>query len=281
MKKRLLITMLSLLAFSWAIAQSASDIAVPLSDPTKRGKLKVHINYGSVTVKGSPRKDVLVKYSEDDGEDDSDRDDDRHGDREDKDHEKNKDGLKRIGGGSLDLEVTEDGNEVKVQSGSWTKKINLSIEVPSGFDLNVSTYNDGDVKITNIQGAIEISDFNGSITAENISGSVLATSYNGEIKVTFDKITDGTPMSFTTFNGDIDLTFPPTLKATLKMKTEQGEVLSSFDMNVVKSGPIQKKEAKGGVYKVVIDEWVKGEVNGGGPEFTMKNYNGDIIIRKK
>jgi hypothetical protein len=55
----------------------------------------------------------------------------------------------------------------------------------------------------------------------------------------------------------------------------------SFDMNVTKNGPIQKKEAKGGVYKVVVDEWVKGDVNGGGPEFTLKNYNGDIIIRKK
>jgi hypothetical protein len=65
------------------------------------------------------------------------------------------------------------------------------------------------------------------------------------------------------------------------MKTEQGEVLSSFDMKVVSSGPVQKKETKGGVYKVVIDEWVKGEVNGGGPDITMKTYNGDIIIRKK
>lgn len=52
-------------------------------------------------------------------------------------------------------------------------------------------------------------------------------------------------------------------------------------MNLIKSGPIQKKETKSGTYKVVIDEWVKGDVNGGGPEFTMKNYNGDIIVRKK
>ena len=78
-----------------------------------------------------------------------------------------------------------------------------------------------------------------------------------------------------------DLTFPATFKASLKMKTEQGEVLSGFDMNLVKTGPIQKKDSNSGVYKVKIDEWVKGDINGGGPEFTMKNYNGDIIIRKK
>ena len=41
------------------------------------------------------------------------------------------------------------------------------------------------------------------------------------------------------------------------------------------------KDTKAGVYKVVVDDWKRGEVNGGGPEFTMKNYNGDILIRKK
>jgi DUF4097 and DUF4098 domain-containing protein YvlB len=135
--------------------------------------------------------------------------------------------------------------------------------------------------ISGIQGELEIKNYNGEITAENISGSVIATTYNGEIKVTFDKVTEGAPMSFTTFNGDVDLTFPATLKATLKMKTEQGEILSGFDMSMIKSGPIQKKDTKSGTYKVVIDEWVKGDINGGGAEFTMKNYNGDIIIRKK
>jgi DUF4097 and DUF4098 domain-containing protein YvlB len=153
--------------------------------------------------------------------------------------------------------------------------------VPSGFDLNVSTYNDGDLVISNIQGELEITNYNGEITAENISGSVVATTYNGEIKVTFDKVTDGTPMSFSTFNGDIDLTFPATLKASLKMKTEQGEILSGFDMKMIETGPVQKKDTKSGTYKVVIDEWVKGEVNGGGPEISVRNYNGDVIIRKK
>jgi hypothetical protein len=65
------------------------------------------------------------------------------------------------------------------------------------------------------------------------------------------------------------------------MKTEQGEILSGFDMKMLESGPVQKKDIKSGTYKVVIDEWVKGEVNGGCPEIYMKNYNGDVIIRKK
>lgn len=285
MKKQLITVMLICISAMYAIGQS-NEILVPLSEPTKRGKLKVDIHYGSITVKGLPRKDVSVKYvnGEDDERDDTPSLPKLPALARRTDNGKtpsNKDGLKKIAGGALDLEISESKNEVTVESSSWSKKLNLTIEVPSGFDLDLSTYNDGDVVVSNIQGSIEISDYNGSIMAENISGSVLADSYNGEIKITFDKITEGTPMSFSTYNGDIDLTFPPTLKASLKMKTEQGEVLSSFEMNVVKNGPVQKKDVKGGVYKVVVDEWVKGDINGGGPEFTLKNYNGDIIIRKK
>jgi hypothetical protein len=293
MKKQFLIIILILVSVYCAMAQAAGEFAVPLTDPAKRGKLKAHLNYGSITVKGSARKDVLVKYSSvenTDNDDDNDRDDDNDNrvrvnvnvDDSNKSKDKsNKAGLKKISGGTMDLEVTENENIVKANSDSWSNRLKLEIEVPSGFDLNVSTYNDGDLVISNIQGELEITNYNGEITAENISGSVVATTYNGEIKVTFDKVTDGTPMSFSTFNGDIDLTFPATLKASLKMKTEQGEILSGFDMKMIETGPVQKKDTKSGTYKVVIDEWVKGEVNGGGPEISVRNYNGDVIIRKK
>ncbi len=286
MKKQFLIIIVILISAYCTMAQTSGDFAVPLTDPNKRGKLKAHLNYGSITVKGTARKDILVKYS---SNDDNDRDHDRDDDDDNRHKNKNKNesssnskaGLKKISNGTMDLEVTEHDNIVKASSDSWNNKMNLEIEVPSGFDLNVSTYNDGDLVISNIQGEIELTNYNGEITAENISGSVVATTYNGGIKVTFDKVTEGAPMSYSTFNGDIDITFPATFKGTLKMKTEQGEILSGFDMSMIKSGPIQKKDAKSGTYKVVIDEWVKGDINGGGPEFSMKNYNGDIIIRKK
>ncbi len=252
----------------WVFGQNAGEFAVPLSDPAKRGRLKVEIHYGTVTIKGSPRKDVLVRYSGDEG--DSKRK--QQGDRE---------GLKRISGGTLDLEVSEKSNLVIVQSSSWNTKTNVEVEVPMDFDVKASSYNDGDIKVDNIQGEVEITSYNGEIGAENISGSVVATTYNGDIKVTFNKISENVPMSYSTYNGDVDLTFPANIKATFKMKTQQGEILSGFDMNVVKSNPVQKKDAGSGTYKVVIDEWVKGEVNGGGPEISMRNYNGDIIIRKK
>ncbi|MCW5912965.1 MAG: DUF4097 family beta strand repeat protein [Cyclobacteriaceae bacterium] len=266
MKKQVLILILVCVAGLTGLAQNTGEFPVPLSDPAKRGKLKAHLNYGSITVRGTARKDVLVKYS---GKDESSRK-----------PQENPDGLKRISGGSLNLEVSENNNEVKVQSGSWSNKMSLEIEVPVGFDLKVSSYNDGDIFISNVQGEVEITTYNGEITAQNISGSVVANTYNGDVKITFDKVSS-VPMSYSTYNGDIDLTFPAGLKATLKMKTQRGEILSAFDMNVMKNEPVQKKDSGSGSFKIVLDEWVKAEIGGGGPEISMRNYNGDIKIRKK
>jgi DUF4097 and DUF4098 domain-containing protein YvlB len=267
MKKQFLIVVVVLMIGLASFAQDSGEFTVPLTDPTKRGRLKVDIHFGSIKVKGSPRKDVLVRYSSDE----------ESGKRKQPDE---REGLKRISGGTLELEVSEKSNLVIVESSSWSKKTNVEIEVPSGFDLKASSYNDGDISIMSIQGEVEITTYNGEIDAENISGSVVATTYNGDVKVTFDKVTS-VPMSYSTYNGDIDLTFPATIKASLKMKTQQGEILSAFDMSVVKNEPIQKKDSGTGSFKIVLDEWVKADIGGGGPEISMRNYNGDIKIRKR
>ena len=277
MKKQVVIAMIAACLVCLAgglFAQSGNEFTIPLTDPAKRGKIKAHLNSGSVTIKGTARKDVLVRYKEESDDEDHDHDHD-DGDS------KSKDGLKKVSGGGMDLDASENNNYVVVQSNSWNHAINLEIEVPAGFDIEAHTYNDGDLIITNVQGKVELTNYNGEITALNISGSVVATTYNGEIKVTFDKVTDDSPMSFITYNGDVDLTFPATFKATAKMKTEQGEIYTGFEMNVVSTGP-KKIEDKGGKgFKLKIDDWKKGDINGGGPEVTIKTNNGDIYLRKK
>ncbi len=265
--KKLIVIGIFLSMTASLMAQDSGEFAVPLSDPSKRGKLKAELKYGSITVRGTARKDVLIKYAAQEGKE--------------KSKKPAPDGLTRVGGGTLDLEVSENGNNVKVESDSWNSRLNLEIEVPSGFDLNVSTYNSGDILIENIQGELEIESYNGKITADRISGSMVASTYNGPITVNFDKVKEGAPMSYSTYNGNVDLTFPAATKASFKMKTERGEILSGFDMKMITTNPVRKEDTKTGTYKVVIDKWVQGEVNGGGPEISMRNYNGNIIIRKK
>lgn len=268
----LFLAFIAIMLPSGAHAQGQNEFTIPLSDPAKRGMLKASLNSGSITIKGTARQDVLVRYSEQE----SDHDHDQNHDDDDEN-----DGLRRIGGGGMDLEASENNNAVRVESSSWNTALNVEIEVPAGFDVEVSTYNNGDLMLSNIQGEVALTNFNGDITALNISGAVVATTYNGEIKVTFDKVKENTPMSFSTYNGDIDLSFPSTLKASFKMKSQSGDIYTDFDMKVTSTGPKQTRDSKSGSIRIVVDDWQKGDVNGGGAEIAVKNYNGDIYLRKK
>src|ERR1051325_10263903 len=93
-------------------AQDSGEFTVPFSNPSGAMKLMVDIKTGSVKVKGTARKDVLVKYSSE-----KDEDDDRHD--HDNDRKSNKDGLKRISGGTMDLEASEYQNTEKITSDNW------------------------------------------------------------------------------------------------------------------------------------------------------------------
>lgn len=261
-----------------------NEFAIPLSDPAKRGKLIAHLNSGSITVKGTARKDVLVKYKtmeEADKEKDKDNNHNHKNTENPRSNERSKDGLKKVSGGNVDLSASENANVVKVSSDSWNEEMYLEIEVPIGFDIKMHTYNDGDLLLSNVNGEIDLHNYNGGISATNIKGSVVANTYNDDIKISFDEVKDGVPMAFSTFNGDIDITFPATVKGSMKFKTDQGDIYTGFDVDIKSSGPVKKEDSKSGVYKVVINEWKRADVNGGGAEISFKTYNGDIYIRKK
>ena len=241
-------------------------VSVPLEDAGKRGKLVVDNKSGNVTVKGVPRKDVLVQYNAR-GNDGGLKVEDAGG------------GLKKISGNIPGLEISSNGNTVRVVAENWLKDIDIVVETPQDFDLVVSTYKGGEVIIQNINGEIETSNYTGPITAENISGCLVAQTYVGDIKASFKSISADQPMAFATYTGKIDLTLPASTKASFKMKSGNGDVYTSFDMDLQRSGSAEESKDKNG-FKKIIEGWITGKLNGGGPEFRVETHMGDIYIRK-
>ena len=89
-------------------------------------------------------------------------------------------------------------------------------------------------------------------------------------------------MAFSNLNGDIDVTLPANTQMTAKMKSEWGEVYTDFDMDVKRSDRDNvKSSAEDGVFKVSVNNWIYGNINGGGPEYLFKSMRGDIYIRKQ
>jgi hypothetical protein len=240
------------------------QLIVPLSQPGKPCKIKVSALYGSIKVVGYEGKEVVVDVETEKKSESS----------------SSGGGMKRIGGGGAEVTAQEDDNTITVGAG-LSHVIRMTVKVPQSVaELNLSTVNDGDISVSNVSGQMEINNVNGWIHMEGISGSVVANTINGDLIVGFKAIDPKAAMAFSTLNGKIDVTFPADLKANVKLKAEQGDVFSDFDVEVDKGHPTIDKKADDHMYRINIDEWVYGKIGGGGPELMMKTTQGSVYIRK-
>ncbi len=258
-----------LLVFSMSLG-AQETITVPLSNPSKPGVLKMNILNGSIKIVGTSKKEIVVTGTR------------RESSRRKYKNPKGKEGMKRITSNLLQFSATESDNEVRVRSSS-SGTTDFEIEVPQNFSLKLSTTNRGEIYVENVNGSMDVSNTNGPITLKDISGSVSADALNKDIKVSFVKVTADEPMAFSSLNGDIDITFPENFKANVKMKTERGEIYTDFDIQTKprKANVTKDSDAKGNAYRVKLEEWITGSINGGGAEILFKNYNGDVIIRSR
>jgi DUF4097 and DUF4098 domain-containing protein YvlB len=88
-------------------------------------------------------------------------------------------------------------------------------------------------------------------------------------------------MSFTSFNGDIEVAFPRGLSADLRVNAGRGEVLTDFDFEVQPQTSVVDRGGEAGRYRVRLEREVRAVVGGGGPEMQFKTFNGDIVIRQR
>lgn len=247
---------------------------VPFSDPSKPGFIEASVYNGSVIVRGYEGKEVIIEATIREKlitEEKTEREDDKAK------------GMRRIVGASgTGLEVEEEDNVMEIDVSAMRQTVDLTIQVPFNTSMEIGSYNNGEVLIENITGEIEANNYNGKVTLTGISGSAVAHTYNGAVTVVFSQIDPDKPMSFSTWNGDVDVTFPAMVKANVKMKSEMGDVYSDFDIQVEQAPKkaIEDEREEGGGYKISFEKAIHGTINGGGAEYQFKTYHGDIFIRK-
>jgi hypothetical protein len=108
---------------------------------------------------------------------------------------------------------------------------------------------------------------------------VVANTHNQDVRVTLTRITADKAMSFLSHNGDVDVTLPASAKANLKMRSDNGEIFTDFDIQIRPAGPSQTSP-RGRGFRVEINQSLYGAINGGGPEFELRTYNGNIYVRR-
>lgn len=276
MKKQILLNSLfwTVLPFTVLMAEEEvlDHITVPFSDPGKPGFVEIDLLKGSVTVKGyeGSEADITTRSTV---KKPSEPEPKREGTN----------GMFRIPVTSSELEVEEENNRMEINLEAMKEKVDIEIKVPINTSLYIQTVHDGNIYIENVNGEIEAESVHGSIIMKNVSGSAAASTTHGNITVAMNRANPDKPMSFNTFHGDVDITFPSTLKATVKIKTTEGEVYSDFNIMKTDNPNLinrEKSDRKEGKYKVVIEHGFYGTINGGGPEFSFTTFNGDILIHK-
>ncbi len=253
-------------------AQSSEKMSIAFRDPSRPGTLKMSLLYGSIHVKVHAGKDVVVESET----------------RPDKDRERDVPdsarGLKRINSTGSQITLEEENNVVTVSMGWRNRAENVVVLVPAKTSLKLSSTNGKSIVVEGVDGEMELSSTNGAIEMKDVSGSVVAHALNGKILANFKRVDADKPMSFSSMNGTIDVTLPAALKANIKMQTGNGEVFTDFDVQMKPSAvKVEKSEATPGERsrnRVRMESLSTGTVNGGGPDYSFKNFNGNIYIRK-
>lgn len=253
------------------VAMAQERVTVPARNSSRPRLVEVSLLNGSINVKTHSGREVIVEAT-------STGPGGRHRER----GPQELDGLKRLDlPGNSGLEVEENDNVIRVNTHP-SRNGDVTLTVPVDTSLKLHS-NGGDINVDGVHGEIDANDLNGRVTLANVSGTVVAHSLNGAIKVTLDRVDPAKPLSFSTLNGSIDVTLPPDIKANLKLKADNGDVFSDFDikMNATQPSPITDRDGSNGRYKVHFDRTVLGTINGGGVEMSFNTFNGRISIRKK
>lgn len=264
----LFIITVSLCVHLYAQDNGKEQLSVPLSDPGKPYKLNVGLTNGSITISGYDGKDIQIEA-------------DVIGYRKGDDEKGNSGGMRKLNAHNVSVTAEERNNKVTIGTDRPNQNLHLFIKIPKGAaNIKAETVNEGDIEVNNTGGEMEITNVNGSIRLSGVTGSVVANTVNGDVIATFNSVDPSAAMAFSTLNGNADVSFPSSLKANMRLKSEQGGIYTDFEIAIDKTKPSGEKTKEGNMYRLNIKDWIYGKVGGGGPEIMMNTMNGNVYARK-
>ena len=199
---------------------------IKFSDSAKPGTVKIVLARGDLRIRGDDTTEVTVKS-------------------EAKPVTKTtrKDGL-RVLTASSSFALTEKDNVITLDalSDGWVGNASdFQIIVPRTTTVIVANSFGGDITCGGLTGDVEIKSLNGEVTLTDLTGGALVDTMNGEIHASVVALHDGKPLSFTSMNGEVVLRVPPDAKANVRLRTQNGSILTDFDEKAL----VTKTEAVG------------------------------------
>jgi len=158
--------------------------------------------------------------------------------------------------------------------------VDFDIQVPARTNLHLATF-EGAITVDGVEGEHEVSSANGGITLTKVAGAVVAHSMGGNMVATLTRVLPDKPMAFTSMNGKVDVTLPASVKATFKLRSDMADVFTDFDLQMQprRTQPTNDNQ-RDGKFRIEVNKDILGTANGGGPEFELRTFNGNVYLRK-
>lgn len=154
------------------------------------------------------------------------------------------------------------------------------IKVPKEISVKISTVNNGDIEIRNVEGNIYANNVNGDVTLEGIQGDTKANTVNGEVEVSYTKMPKEFG-SFGTVNGDILIETPKEPSGVFSFQTQWGKVYSDLDFDTKLAPKMVKNSGRKGETMFKISNSNGYQIGKGGPSMEFETLNGNIRVNKK
>lgn len=191
-----------------------------------------------------------------------------------------------LGGGDLEIEgihgsvnLNVGGGDVSISESEGPIGLNLG-----GGDLEISQIEQdvtikvggGDVEIEHIKGQVKCEIGGGGIEVKDALGGVRVKTSGGDIEAiyTTNKINPSASIIMESDHGDIEITVPETIKASLNAEVER--VHPRSEETIESDFPLRIVSEENGDHVIKAN----GNINGGGIEIQLKTQGGDISIRK-
>ena len=200
---------------------------------------------------------------------------------------KRADGLRAIYGGGEDntgvgLEFSEvDGSLLITGASKQAEDATYLIKVPNSMSLKVnysSPFAEADqIVFKNFKSEVAVNTLDADIEFINVTGPITSGTIDGTTKVEFSKVSQESPISISSIDGEIDVTLPANTPANLEFSNLDGEVYTDFDVDFAK----KKKDGKYSMKYIGGHNSSKGTINNGGVKISLSTIDGIIYLRKK
>ncbi len=171
--------------------------------------------------------------------------------------------------------------------GDWNKRIeyhvflNYVVKIPRGMNIRISTVNEGEISVSNVDGLIRANNVNGGITLKNIKGANDVHTVNGDVNINYTALPPN-DAKYYTLNGDLRITYPANFTADCQFKTFNGEFFTDFDeVEKLPAETIKNKIEKAGSTTYKLDKINRVRIGSkGGKNLKFETFNGNIYIKK-